>query len=386
MTNSRAVVPTRTVSTFVGSRAELRERVQNILVREILDFVDEVEMCHSVSVRAVCVYDIHAQDMLALWPAMAATAEPNIVWDPESWTHHRDSSPRGEAEAEAVTAYGGRPGSRWSHVFADYRAAIVTGCRQATTVVTGSSRAASDFVAVSFDPREGPATSSLTDNQLARSFPSISARERTVTELESLPDLRRHEMLVARLAGSEKLDLDQATALDLLARGGPAAIDTLAEQALELTGDESAACFAALEHLTALGTALTSRTVAGLRDLLHDPAASRVRRIAAGRCLATSGRLSLVVARLETIDEDSLLEILAASYLADRKNGPLDYEPVSAALDAYPNMDADLTALLSPNAMFDVDFDDIATATTALTSRWRFVRSHAAIVMLSTHL
>ena len=80
------------------------------------------------------------------------------------------------------------------------------------------------------------------------------------------------------------------------------------------------------------------------------------------------------------------LDAIARPYIGEHKNGPLDYGPLESVLNTFPEYDDELFARLSANVMFEINATDLDAATKALSSRWRFVRRHAAIVMLSTHL
>ena len=84
--------------------------------------------------------------------------------------------------------------------------------------------------------------------------------------------------------------------------------------------------------------------------------------------------------------DDMAAQALSAPFLAEHRRTPLDYRLLAEILAARPVLDDLMLASLTPTRIHDIAHEDLRTASDALASPWQFIRRHAAIVLLSSHL
>lgn len=140
--------------------------------------------------------------------------------------------------------------------------------------------------------------------------------------------------------------------------------------------------FDALDQIGWMADDLAAHVV----ELVRDNSRPLVVRARAASTLAWVGRLDAVVAELSSLTDEHALDVAGRPYLGQHKNGRLCYAAIEQTLDAHPTLHDALVERLSPTTMYAVDAGDLPAAISGLSSRWLFVRRHAAIVLLSAHM
>ena len=134
-------------------------RLEGDLTEEIVSAVREVTTRSAGSaVYGAALTDVHARDMLFLWPAIrVATGVPDCAvadrgWDVDSWPVQVDWSGRGDKWAETLTASVGLGDYLWDSVTARFRESLVSASRRATRALIRSGAVNEAFAVVVHDP------------------------------------------------------------------------------------------------------------------------------------------------------------------------------------------------------------------------------------------
>ncbi|OBG88658.1 hypothetical protein A5699_16280 [Mycobacterium sp. E802] len=373
--------------------------LEDFLTAQVIDAVAAVAAKRPEDrLYAAAVTDIYTEKMLVLWPSVAVATEETLVsdaarWSPSQWPWQIDATNEGDEWAGRVTAYAGSGGIGFDHVTARFLDAVARSCLRATEEVIAGDFAGptcDGFVVLADNGDDSVIEQSLTPTQLRRYFPSLLKRRTEIARLRSLPIDDRIKDLLATVCSAPVGGGPYALADELLIEIGPASADALCGHlhraaTQPLTSADSVRCARILQTIAEIGVA-TPTVTQTLTTVVSDPGVPVVLRSEAAATLAWLGQLTEIVAHLQYLPTQLALDVISRPYIGDRKNGPLDYGPLESVLDAYPEYDDALFARLSPNVMFEINAADLQPATAALSSRWRVVRRHAAIVILSTHL
>ncbi len=348
--------------------------LENFLTVEIETAVRSVARDGAgTTVSRAVVTDFYARSMLVLWPTIVVTGD-------REWQFDADNS--ADEWASLVTAYAASSGHRWSTVIEEFFDHVVAACRRATAALLDSGVVRSEFVTVAVDSDRDLITRCLTPAQLVANFPQIHRRDSAIRELRRLPAEHQVTQLITGLISAQDhpvLDVDDQVRL-LVQMGEPAAVAAAAA-----IGDRGASVPLLSQVIDEIGIA-SAQIITPLTGSLRDPSLAKAVRRRVACSLAWLGRLDVVCDNAADLTDEGLCEAIATSYLSERKNGPLDYRPLAASLDALPRLHDLLFTWLSPTRMYPIDGDDLPTATAGLSSRWPMVRRHAAIVIMSTHL
>ncbi|MGW0161880.1 hypothetical protein ACWDUN_21475 [Mycobacterium sp. NPDC003323] len=374
--------------------------LQTFMVAQLIGAVQHVAAHHPRDhIYAASVTDIYAERMLVLWPSICVSSVESLPpqhgthdprWDPAEWRWQFDASPEGDEWAGRVTAYAGSKGQDWDDVVAQFLDAIASACARATSALLADPPGALEdgFVIVPINGNPELIERSLDAAQLQHCFPVLSRRRTEILRLHRLPPGDRVDELVATLRDSPVHGEGFVLAAELSTEIGADAADALAVHVHAESRNPTAdfgrllGMLAVIEDIGQPTTTVTDRLVA----VLSDPQVDTVLRAAAGETLAWLGRLAEIAKHLDGLPVELALNCAARPYIGDRKNGALDYGPWETVLELHPDFDGQLFGRLSPNVMFEINAADLTTAMDALSSPWRVIRRHAAIVILSTHL
>lgn len=374
--------------------------LESFMVAQLIGAVTRVATCHPQErIYAASVTDIYAERMLVLWPSICVSSVESLPpqrgthdprWDPAEWRWQFDASSEGDDWAGRVTAFAGSKGQDWDDVVAQFLDVIASACARATSALLADAPGALEdgFVIVPINGNPELIERSLDAAQLQHCFPALSRRRTEMLRLHRLPSGDRVDELVAILRDSPVHGEGFVLAAELSTEIGADAADALAVHVHVESRNPTAdfdrlrGMLAVIEDIGQTTTTVTDRLV----TVLSDPQVDTALRAAAGETLAWLGQLAEIAKHLDGLPVELALNCAARPYIGDRKNGALDYGPWETVLDLHPDFDAQLFGRLSPNVMFEINAADLTTAMDALSSPWRVIRRHAAIVILSTHL
>lgn len=334
-----------------------------------------------VQLQRAAFTDFYTEKLLVLWPTIAVTAHRDNT-APSSWRWQFEADDDGDEWAAQLTIHAGTAGTQWSTVIDQFFDHVVAAAKIATATLVAERIVVDDFVVIAADADRDLTVHCVTEQQLAANYPHLHQRQLTITALQRLPTQAQvSQLLSGLLVASPNDPIEPDDRIELLTRIGEPAAIAAAQALTEPTG--------AIEHLARIidNVAVASPDIVGsLRNvLLRDASGPRTQQRVA-TSLAWLGRLDIVINSMSILADDALYAAIATPYLSARKNGPLDYAPLEAALDVAPHLHQRLYKELSPIHMYAIDAGDLPTAITGLSSRWQAIRRHAAIVMLSIHL
>jgi len=365
---------------------------EQFLTDEIVRCVDDAGARNPDSLpRAAALFDLHARDMLVLFPAVAVThdrAENSEPWavHPGDWSWQAETSRDGDRWAAVLTAFAGSGGQVWEQVTDRYFDTLVRACRRATVALTLEGGVAADFSVAAIGDDDGDLHSRcLTPVQLSHRLPRISARRRALARLATLPPTSRTGELVGLLEDWRSQDPGLLAAagamLGELGRPGSAAIAALL--ARRPVDAESWPVWADVADQIPV---VAAPLVDVLFETLGDRGVPHRVRARAASSLAWLGYLGEIAPALASLPSEVALDVIARRYLSESKRGRLDYSPLEKVFDRRPELHDALLARLSATEMHDTDAADIATALAAIDSPWPFIRQHASVVMLTAHV
>ncbi len=367
-------------------------RLKSDLTEEIVSAVGEVTMqCAASSVYGAALTDIHARNMLLLWPTIrVACDEPDYavadrVWDIDSWPVQLDGSRRGDMWAEILTTSVGLGDNRWNTVIERFRESLVIAARGATRALIDSGVVDRTFAVVVHDPEDPVAAlkNSLTAEQLAMLFPELYQLSEVEVQLSRLPETERTEQLVEMLAGIDG-GAERTLAQRLLVSIGWAAVPRVVD-ALEdpVATDEVIERF--VEVLVAIRE-VDEQAAGRILAFAGRPTTTLNARARAISALCMLGYTTKAVQLLADVPDDLAGRALSAPYVDGERRWHLDYEPIREVLAERPELDEVMAAALTPDRIQYIGCEDLRTAADALVSPSHFIRRHASIVLLSSHL
>lgn len=319
---------------------------------------------------------------LALRDAEAA-GDPDRWWSTADWGDYEvewlTDERRRHWERVLASYAGGGSRRRWEATFERYLTVLVRVCKRARTTLHTAGATDRAFIVVLFDDarHEAILRRILPERELHRHFPELDEHAVEVARVAALPTADRAAYHAGRL-GNFDGPIDSEESERELRRLGAAAIPALlprlrlggqAWQAAMLLADigrPDAEVIAALDAaLTRLGGADRNWTACALSRL---------------------GRLDLVLARIDALDEDTVVSAVAAPYTSFRDRAvpppPLDYRPLEDFLERYPGHAAALAEELQPGRSFcTITAGEVDAALAALDSPHPIVRWHAASVL-----
>ena len=345
-------------------------------------------------VYAAALTDIHARDMLFLWPTIRVASEPSPAaaaecrWDIDHWPVQVDGSARGDLLAEQVTSSVGLLRHRWDTVARQFHRSLFRAARRAAENLVTSTDLDGDFAVIVHD-RDDPESAireSLTDDQLKTMFPELHRTTAIEARLTVLPEQEMISELIDILSCEDDPYL-HGLAHRLLtttrAAAGPPLVGALRDLDSRDAGPGATArLYDALADLETVD----SHTADQLVDLARNPATLPQARARAVTALCSLGYPTKTLELLDLLPEEVAGRSLAAPFLTDGRKRRLDYEPVRQILHIHPELDEFMFASLTPARIHDIAYEDLQTAADALASPSRFIRRHAAIILLSSHL
>ncbi len=312
-----------------------------------------------------------------------AAADPDRSWSTADWGDFEDEwlpDERTRHWQQALTSYacGGSSG-RWEATFERYLTVLVRVCKRARTTLRTTGVTDRTFIVVLFDDAryETILRRILPERELHRHFPELDEHAVEAARVAALPTADRAAYHAGRL-GNFDGPIDSEESERELRRLGAAAIPALLPL-LRLSGQawQAAMLLADIglpdrEAIAALDAALTRLDGAD--------------RSWAARALSRLGRLELVLARIDALDEDTVVSAVAAPYTAFRDRAvpppPLDYRPLEEFLERNPARAASVAEELQPGRSFcTITAGEVDTALAALDSPHPVVRWHAASVL-----
>ncbi|MFW0785292.1 hypothetical protein AAFP35_12280 [Gordonia sp. CPCC 206044] len=351
-------------------------RMESVLAHQAVSAVHEA-VAANTAVHTAEISDLYARDMLVLWPSIS-------VGDT-----HIDTCLEGDRWAERLTTHAGQNGDRWTDVARHYRRTAVAAARRATWMLTTAGVVDPEFAVVVRDEHGSDELlrECLTPTQLRRRDPRLHRRYIAEEALRALSGDARIAALVRTLADDAADPGLHRSAHSMLADlGAPAAI-AMAEE-LRLFSLAPNGSLAPQRMLSVLEETRTTddRAIDTLLAIVGDDRVPPRLRADVGACLSWLNQLGRTAPLLDLLPDDLVCDVLGAPYLRETTNGPLNYRPLEQAIVATPRFDEQLFLRLSATRIHRIRSADVSTATAALSSPSRFVRRHAAIVLLSVHV
>ncbi|UCZ87957.1 MULTISPECIES: hypothetical protein [Gordonia] len=375
--------------------------LEDHLIRCIELVVAEAAEQHPANtVYAAALTDVHARDMLFLWPSIRVAWQPQgspatergdlRKRDVDDWDRLVDAPPTGDLWAERLTASVGRHGHPWNVVAAQFHRSLGNACRRATATLPGSAHLDDDFVVLVHDPecREAAIRASVDDEVLRRLFPELHRTSAIEARLDRLSEPDRIDALVEILTSDTDTDGElRPVARRLLAAQGPIAAQRVVDELRSTPLDPSNSHRVDRLYDVLIDTGITDSQVADrLADTVERAGNRPVDVAKAATVLCMLGHVHRATHLVAGLPDDMAAQALSAPFLAEHRRTPLDYRLLAEILAARPVLDDLMLASLTPTRIHDIAHEDLRTASDALASPWQFIRRHAAIVLLSSHL
>lgn len=368
-------------------------RLEGDLTEEIVSAVREVTT-RSAGSAVYGAADTHARDMLFLWPAIrVASGVPDYAvadrgWDVDSWPVQVDWSGRGDKWAETLTASVGLGDYLWDSVTVRFRESLVSASRRATRALIRSGAVNEAFAVVVHDPDDPVAAmkNSLTVEQLATLFPEQYRLAEIEDQLSRLSEPEQVEQLVEMLVHADSRE-QHHQAHRLLVAAGPTAVSRVVA-ALGLLPSGAAASGGidrVLDVLLAIGE-VDDQAAERILAFAKVPTTTAEVRAHAVSVLSAGGQTGRAMNLLADLPDHLAGRAVSAPYVDGERRCQLDYAPIRKVLAMRPELDEVMAAELTSDRIQDIGHEDLRTAADALDSPSRFIRRHAAIVLLSSHL
>lgn len=334
--------------------------------------------------RRAALFDFHVRDMLILFPSVAIDDEParHPDWCPEEWSWQHDPGRDADAWAGRVTASIGSGGGRWEGVVERYFAALVTASHEAARYLRAMEAVSPDFLIVVLNGDDEQIVRSVPPERLVQEFPAIAARRLENARLAALSPAARTDELMRAIAEPQSSPLIRADAIGLLMECGPAAVAAVAARICDVVPADGLDWCAVLDALSAI----PDDVAAQLRDVVGTTGRPEAYRARVASSVGWLGRLGEIVDLMSDMSDEVVLSVLSRRYLADHLNGGLEYASLERVLASRPHLDHVLATQLSPSRMFAIGEGEVGVAMAGLSSRWVFVRRHAATVLLTVHV
>lgn len=367
-------------------------RLERDLADEIVSAVCEVtSQCSTPEVYGAALTDIHAQNMLFLWPTIrVAFGEPDCaadgqVWDIGSWPVHVDGSRRGDEWAETLTVSVGLGDNLWNAVVDRFHESILIASKSATQQLIESGVVDKRFAVVVHDPEDPVAATkkSLTGAQLATLFPELYRLSEVEDRLSQLPEPARTEQLIEMLVGADGA-AQRILAQRLLVAGGRAAVSRVVSR-LEDPASTDEMTESLFQVLVSIGE-VDEQAVRRILTIVNRATTTLNARAYAVTALFTLGYTAEAVNLITSLPDSLACGALSAPYVDGERRCNLDYEPIREVLASRPRLDEAMAAALTADRIQRIGHEDLRTATGALVSPSSFIRRHASIVLLSSHL
>ncbi|MEU5843806.1 hypothetical protein [Rhodococcus sp. NPDC047139] len=370
-------------------------RLEGDLTEEIVSAVREVTTRPAGSaVYGAALTDTHARDMLFLWPAIrVGTGVPDHAvadrgWDVDSWPVQVDWSSTGDKWAETLTASVGLGDYLWDSVTVRFRESLVSASRRATRALIRSGAVNEAFAVVVHDPDDPVAAmrNSLTVEQLATLFPELYRLAEIEDQLSRLSEPEQVEQLVEMLVHADSRE-QHRLAHRLLVAAGPMGVSRVVA-ALGLLPSGAAASGGidrVLDVLLAIGE-VDDQAAERILAFAKVPTTTTEVRARAVSVLSAGGQACRAMNLLADLPENLAGRAVSAPYVDGERRCQLDYAPIREVLAMRPELDEVMAAELTSDRIQDIGHEDLRTAADALDSPSRFIRRHASIVLLSSHL